>query len=194
MDSTSRLEVETIKEWRSWLENHYQTETEVWLVFDKKDAEKYQLDYTETVEEALCFGWIDGIKKKDGDRLLQRFTPRRTNSHWTELNKERVRRLMALGKMREQGIKVTPNLTVPFEIDHAIITELKKDPDTYQFFRTLPELYIRVRISYIQACKQDSPEYEKRLTKFLAYTAQRRLFGRYDDGGKLTGDYQGDDR
>ena len=193
MDSTSRLEVETIKEWRSWLENHYQTETEVWLVFDKKDAEKYQLDYIETVEEALCFGWVDGIKKKDGDRLLQRFTPRRTNSHWTELNKERVRRLMALGKMREQGIKVTPDLTVPFEIDHIIITELKKDPDTYQFFRTLPELYIRVRISYIQDCKRDSAEYEKRLTKFLNYTAQRRLFGRYDDGGKLTGDYKGDD-
>nr|WP_251138780.1 YdeI/OmpD-associated family protein [Exiguobacterium sp. s166] len=185
--------VEHIGQWRSWLENHHLTETEVWLVFDKKDAEKYQLDYIETVEEALCFGWIDGIKKKDGDRLLQRFTPRRTNSHWTELNKERVRRLMALGKMREQGIKVTPDLTVPFEIDHIIITELKKDPDTYQFFRTLPELYIRVRISYIQDCKRDSAEYEKRLTKFLNYTAQRRLFGRYDDGGKLTGDYKGDD-
>lgn len=193
MEITTQLYVEHIGQWRSWLENHHLTETEVWLVFDKKDAEKYQLDYIETVEEALCFGWIDGIKKKDGDRLLQRFTPRRTNSHWTELNKERVRRLMALGKMREQGIKVTPDLTVPFEIDHIIITELKKDPDTYQFFRTLPELYIRVRISYIQDCKRDSAEYEKRLTKFLNYTTQRRLFGRYDDGGKLTGDYKGDD-
>lgn len=193
MEITTQLYVEHIGQWRSWLENHHLTETEVWLVFDKKDAEKYQLDYIETVEEALCFGWIDGIKKKDGDRLLQRFTPRRTNSHWTELNKERVRRLMALGKMREQGIKVTPDLTVPFEIDHIIITELKKDPDTYQFFRTLPELYIRVRISYIQDCKRDSAEYEKRLTKFLNYTAQRRLFGRYDDEGKLTGDYKGDD-
>lgn len=194
MDSTSRLEVETIMEWRNWLENHHLTETEVWLVFDKKGTGNYQLDYIGTVEEALCFGWIDGIKKKDGDQLLQRFTPRRTNSHWTELNKERVRRLTALGKMREQGLKVTPDLTVPFEIDDAIITELKKNPDTYQFFKTLPELYIRVRISYIQTYKQDSPEYEKRLTKFLAYTAQRRLFGRYDDGGKLTGNYQGDDR
>lgn len=126
MEITTQLYVEHIGQWRSWLENHHLTETEVWLVFDKKDAEKYQLDYIETVEEALCFGWIDGIKKKDGDRLLQRFTPRRTNSHWTELNKERVRRLMALGKMREQGIKVTPDLTVPFEIDHIIITELKK--------------------------------------------------------------------
>lgn len=193
MEITTQLYVEHIGQWRSWLENHHLTETEVWLVFDKKDAEKYQLDYIETVEEALCFGWIDGIKKKDGDRLLQRFTPRRTNSHWTELNKERFRRLMALGKMREQGIKVTPDLTVPFEIDHIIITELKKDPDTYQFFRTLPELYIRVRISYIQDCKRDSAEYAKRLTKFLNYTAQRRLFGRYDDGGKLTGDYKGDD-
>ena len=194
MEITTHLYVEHIGQWRSWLELHHLTEQEIWLTFDKRESGGYQLDYIGTVEEALCFGWIDGIKKKDGDQLLQRFTPRRTNSHWTELNKERVRRLTALGKMREQGLKVTPDLTVPFEIDDAIITELKKNPDTYQFFKTLPELYIRVRISYIQTCKQDSPEYEKRLTKFLAYTAQRRLFGRYDDGGKLTGNYQGDDR
>ena len=68
MEITTQLYVEHIGQWRSWLENHHLTETEVWLVFDKKDAEKYQLDYIETVEEALCFGWIDGIKKKDGDR------------------------------------------------------------------------------------------------------------------------------
>lgn len=193
MDVTSQLYVENIGQWRSWLEIHHQIETEVWLVLDKKGTGNYQLNYIETVEEALCFGWIDGIKKKDGDRLLQRFTPRRTNSHWTELNKERVRRLTALGKMQEQGMKVLPDLETPFGIDEAILEKLKKDAATYQFFKTLPDLYVRVRISYIQEYNPGSPEYEKRLANFLKYTVQGKMLGRWDDGGKLTGTYRGDD-
>lgn len=195
MDITTRLHVERIEEWRNWLESNHLTENEIWLVFHKRDAGDYQLDYIETVEEALCFGWIDGISKKmDHSTKAQRFTPRRKNSHWTELNKERVRRLTALGKMHEQGIKVLPNLETPFEIDEAILEELKKDVATYQFFKTLPDLYVRVRISYIQEHKPGSPEYEKRLANFLKYTAQGKMLGRWDDGGKLTGNYRRDDR
>lgn len=190
MDITTQLHVERIEEWRNWLESNHLTENEIWLVFYKRDAGDYQLDYIETVEEALCFGWIDGISKKmDDSTKAQRFTPRRKNSHWTELNKERVRRLTALGKMHEQGIKVLPNLETPFEIDEAILEELKKDVATYQFFKTLPDLYVRVRISYIQEHKPGSPEYEKRLGNFLKYTAQGKMLGRWDDGGKLTGNY-----
>lgn len=195
MDITTRLHVERIEEWRNWLESNHLTENEIWLVFHKRDAGDYQLDYIETVEEALCFGWIDGISKKmDDSTKAQRFTPRRKNSHWTELNKERVRRLTALGKMHEQGIKVLPNLETPFEIDEVILEKLKKDAATYQFFKTLPDLYVRVRISYIQEYKPGSPEYEKRLANFLKYTAQGKMLGRWDDGGKLTGNYRRDDR
>lgn len=195
MDITTQLHVERIEEWCNWLESNHLTENEIWLVFHKRDAGDYQLDYIETVEEALCFGWIDGISKKmDDSTKAQRITPRRKNSHWTELNKERVRRLTALGKMHEQGIKVLPNLETPFDIDEAILEELKKDAATYQFFKTLPDLYIRVRISYIQEYKPGSPEFEKRLANFLKYTAQGKMLGRWDDGGKLTGNYRRDDR
>ena len=195
MDITTQLHVERIEEWRNWLESNHLTENEIWLVFYKRDARDYQLDYIETVEEALCFGWIDGISKKmDDSTKAQRFTPRRKNSHWTELNKERVRRLTALGKMHEQGRKVLPNLETPFDIDEAILEELKKDATTYQFFKTLPDLYVRVRISYIQEYKPGSLEYEKRLANFLKYTAQGKMLGRWDDGGKLTGNYRRDDR
>lgn len=190
MDITTQLHVERIEEWRNWLESNHLTENEIWLVFYKRDAGDYQLDYIETVEEALCFGWIDGISKKmDDSTKAQRFTPRRKNSHWTELNKERVRRLTALGKMHEQGMKVLPDLETPFDIDEAILEELNKDAATYQFFKTLPDLYVRVRISYIQEYKPGSPEYEKRLANFLKYTAQGKMLGRWDDGGKLTGNY-----
>ena len=195
MDITTQLHVERIEEWRNWLESNHLTENEIWLVFYKRDARDYQLGYIETVEEALCFGWIDGISKKmDDSTKAQRFTPRRKNSHWTELNKERVRRLTALGKMHEQGRKVLPNLETPFDIDEAILEELKKDAATYQFFKTLPDLYVRVRISYIQEYKPGSPGYEKRLANFLKYTAQGKMLGRWDDGGKLTGNYRRDDR
>jgi len=194
MDITTQLHVERIEEWRNWLESNHLTENEIWLVFYKRDARDYQLGYIETVEEALCFGWIDGISKKmDDSTKAQRFTPRRKNSHWTELNKERVRRLTALGKMHEQGRKVLPNLETPFDIDEAILEELKKDAATYQFFKTLPDLYVRVRISYIQEYNPGSPEYEKRLANFLKYTVQGKMLGRWDDGGKLTGTYRGDD-
>lgn len=93
-------------EWRAWLlENHNQF-TEIWLVYYKKDAGKPSIDYDASVEEALCFGWIDSIiKKLDEEKYVRKFTPRKDGNQWSELNKKRVEKILCEGLMTEHGMK-----------------------------------------------------------------------------------------
>jgi uncharacterized protein YdeI (YjbR/CyaY-like superfamily) len=90
--------------WTAWLEDHHATASEVFLVFHRKSANVPNVTYDEAVEEALCFGWIDGIKHKvDDRRYTYRFTPRRDGSAWSDINKERIARLDAANKLRPAG-------------------------------------------------------------------------------------------
>ena len=97
------------QEFRTWLRKHHANRTEIWLIQYKKATGKPSLDYVEAVEEAICFGWIDGfVKTIDSERYATRFTPRRPRSNWTETNKERARRMIAAGKMTAAGRKNLP--------------------------------------------------------------------------------------
>jgi uncharacterized protein YdeI (YjbR/CyaY-like superfamily) len=90
--------------WRAWLDEHHATATEISVVFYRKAAGKPTITYDEAVEEALCFGWIDGIKHKlDGQRYTYRFTPRREGSVWSEINRARLEQLAAAGKIHAAG-------------------------------------------------------------------------------------------
>ncbi len=91
------------------LQKLHDTKKEIWLVQYKKAAKKPSINYVEAVEEAICFGWIDGLEKGiDTERYALRFTPRRPKSNWTETNKERARRLIAEGRMTEAGRATLP--------------------------------------------------------------------------------------
>lgn len=93
-------------EWRRWLEAHHAEEEEAWLVLYKKGFEGYGLGLEEAVEEALCFGWIDGLlRSRDEETYLLRYTPRRRDSVWSMSNIERAERLMREGRMMEAGLK-----------------------------------------------------------------------------------------
>ena len=84
----NRLRVTDRARWRAWLEENHSSETEVWVVFYKKHTGEPSIAYDEAVEEALCFGWIDGvIQRIDDDRYGRRFTPRRDGSSWSAINK-----------------------------------------------------------------------------------------------------------
>ena len=97
------------QEFRTWLRKHHTDRTEIWLIQYKKATGKPCLDYVEAVEEAICFGWIDGfVRTIDSERYAIRFTPRRPKSNWTETNKQRARRMIALGKMTAAGRKRLP--------------------------------------------------------------------------------------
>jgi uncharacterized protein YdeI (YjbR/CyaY-like superfamily) len=92
-------------EWRRWLERHHAEAPEVWLLYFKRHTCRPSVVWAEAVEEALCFGWIDGkVKRVDEDRYLQRWTPRRPTSRWSKVNTEIVERLIADGRMTEAGM------------------------------------------------------------------------------------------
>ena len=97
----------TIDEWRRWLTRHHHDTNGVWLARWKKASGKIPLDYAQIVEEALCFGWIDGVTNTlDDGRQAQLLTPRRRGSGWSPSNKERVQRLVADGRMTDAGMRV----------------------------------------------------------------------------------------
>ena len=109
MDIGETLLVSSSQEWRMWLAQHHEEKKEIWLIYYKKTSGKTGITYEESVEEALCFGWIDGaIKGIDGDTYAGRFTPRRAKSPWSESNRVRVARLLRDGKMTEAGLAVLP--------------------------------------------------------------------------------------
>jgi uncharacterized protein YdeI (YjbR/CyaY-like superfamily) len=91
--------------WRTWLEQNHASKREIWLVLFKKHVEEPCISYDAAVEEALCYGWIDGKLRRIDDRKHQiRFTPRKPKSIWSESNKKRVRKMMAEGRMTEAGL------------------------------------------------------------------------------------------
>jgi uncharacterized protein YdeI (YjbR/CyaY-like superfamily) len=103
------LLVTTRQQWREWLEQHHQDHKEIWLIYYKKTSGKTGISYDESVEEALCFGWIDGaIKGIDAETYAGRFTPRRPKSLWSASNRERVARLLREGCMTKAGLAVLP--------------------------------------------------------------------------------------
>ena len=109
MPERNILSVTCREQFREWLTLHAAEESECWVAVKRgKPVEPDSFYYIDAVEEALCFGWIDSIQKPINGVRMQRFSPRKKNSPWTELNKERVRRLERLGLMTDAGRAVLP--------------------------------------------------------------------------------------
>ncbi len=96
-------------DFRKWLIENHETKKEIWLIQYKKATKKPSIHYVEAVEEAICFGWIDGLEKSmDAERYALRFSPRRTKSNWTNTNKDRARKMIAEGRMTKAGRATLP--------------------------------------------------------------------------------------
>lgn len=185
MEIDSILQVKNRKELRNWLKDNCESMRYCWIIVSIK-PETDKILYLDAVEEALCFGWIDGVKKKSDDNLIQRLSPRSKNSNWTELNKERVRRLNEKGLMTRGGKSVLPNMEVSsFVIYELIEKRLKEDPIAYKNFRNFPDLYKRVRIDTIQSVKKQEGLYNKRIDKFIENTKKNIMYGSWHDNGRL---------
>ncbi|MGM0896687.1 MAG: YdeI/OmpD-associated family protein [Bacillota bacterium] len=188
MEIENLLNVTTREQLRAWLEENSTTEKCCWVMVSVTERPGV-VRYLDAVEEALCFGWIDGIMKKTSDtELAQRLSPRKKNSNWTELNKERVRRLEKLGLMTEQGLNILPDMRPEsFTIDPEIEARLKQDPQVYENFMNFPELYRRIRIDNIQGYKHDDRDiFDKRLDKLIEHTRNNKMYGQWDDNGRLS--------
>lgn len=179
MEITETLYVTDRDTWRAWLAEYHATATEIWLIYPKKATGKPGIPYDHAVEEALCYGWIDSLEKSlDTERLAQRFTPRRPKSNWTELNKERARRLIAAGKMESAGQAVLPDLTpIPLVIPADIQAALEVEPPAWENFQNFPEYYQRIRIQAIEEVRKQPETYQQRLALLVKHTARNRMFG-----------------
>ncbi|MEO1236789.1 MAG: YdeI/OmpD-associated family protein [Planctomycetota bacterium] len=188
METQVCLGIASRSAWRAWLEDNHRSSTEAWLATTRR-SEAGAVEYLDAVEEALCFGWIDGIAKRleDTPFTAQRFTPRRRRSHWTELNKQRVRRLKTLGLMRPAGLAAVPDFDEPFKVAIDIAARISALPEAATHFRAFPPLYVRVRVGYIEEMRKRPAEFEKRLNNFIRHTAHGKLFGNWNDGGRLSG-------
>jgi uncharacterized protein YdeI (YjbR/CyaY-like superfamily) len=104
LDDLERMTAPDRAAWRTWLAEHHASSPGIWLVYFKKASGKPSITYDEAVEEALCFGWIDSrMNSLDDERYMQVFTPRKTGSIWSKVNKERIERMVAAGQITEAG-------------------------------------------------------------------------------------------
>ena len=164
-------------EWRSWLEEHFETENEVWFVFPTVDSGEKGVTYNDAVEEAICFGWIDGrAGTLDETHQLRRFTPRRKGSSYSQPN---IERLMA---MDEQGLihakiraSVEELINTPFAFPEDILDAIRQDETAWANYQTFTESYKRIRVAYIDAARKRPAEFQKRLDNFIRKTRENKL-------------------
>ncbi|MEO0469997.1 MAG: YdeI/OmpD-associated family protein [Bacteroidota bacterium] len=163
--------------WRAWLNAHFQTAKEVWLLYPKKHTGKPRILYNDAVEEALCFGWIDSINKAfDPDHGMQRFTPRKPKSAFSQPNKERLRWLADHDLIHPSVLPaVQPILSEGFHFPTDIIRLLAQHTQAFEFYRNCTPAYQRIRIAYIDAARKRPEEFEKRLNNFIAKCAEGKL-------------------
>ena len=172
---------------RQWLACHASGESECWVRVKRGRPDSADVFYyIDAVEEALCFGWIDSTYAVIDGVRMQRFTPRRKNSNWTELNKERVRRLEKLDLMTDAGRAVLPAMGArSFRIDPDIEAALKR-ARAWSKFRAFPALYQRVRAGNVAFYKKRDPVlYEAALSNLIEKTKKGRMFGEWNDYGRL---------
>lgn len=166
-------------EWRKWLKKNYKTEKEIWLVYYKKDSGRPRIAYNDAVEEALCFGWIDStVRKLDEERFAQKFSPRKPKSGYSQANKERLRKLIAEGKVAKDVLATLGDLAEEkFEIPTDILKAIKANKTAWKNFQNFSETYKRIRIAFIDGARKRPEEFKKRLNYFIKMTEKNKQFG-----------------
>jgi len=177
------LYVSDAASWRAWLAANHDSADEIWLVYYTKASGMPSIPYGAAVDEALCFGWIDSIVKKYGPHSrAQRFTPRRPGSRLSEMNKERMRRMVAAGRMTPAGLAAAGDvLDEPFVIPDDILAALQADEAAWRNFQTFPESYQRIRVGFVNGSRNRQDVFEKRLAYLVRMSAQNKRFGMLQD-------------
>ena len=178
-------------QWRKWLGRNHDKSSGVWLIFYKKDSGKATVEYDAAVEEALCFGWIDSIiKKVDDERYKRKFTPRRTGSRWSELNKKRVGKLIKQGRMTEAGLlrvekakesgrwcepgRPEISFDIPAELEAGLAKN--KNKKARAFFERLAPTYRRQFIGWISVAKRQDTR-DRRVKEAIASLERGKKLG-----------------
>ncbi|HSR89097.1 MAG TPA: YdeI/OmpD-associated family protein [Candidatus Udaeobacter sp.] len=180
------LYVSDRKSWREWLSKNYNKESEIWLIYYRKDSGKPRISYNDAVEEALCYGWIDStIKSIDKESFAQRFSVRKKTSNLSQMNKERIYKLIAQKQMTKAGLAaishvfdVAKDKEKSVTISPDILKPLKANKEAWENFQSFPESYKRIRIAYIESRKRHGDDqFIKSLTHFINMTAKNKRIG-----------------
>src|SRR5712691_2799868 len=155
-------------EFRAWLEEHYAEARELWVGFRKKGSGSPSITWPEAVDEALCFGWIDGIRKSiDDTSYTIRFTPRKRGSIWSDVNTARVHELTKLGRMHPAGLEAFAKRDAKragvysyerrnAQLDPAYEQRLKANEKAWELFSARPPWYRRAAVSWVMSAKQEA--------------------------------------
>ncbi len=182
------ISFKTQNEFRKWLEKNYNSSIGIWLRFYKKESGASSITHEEALDEAMCFGWIDGqLNKYDDKSWLQKFTPRRSKSIWSKRNAERCEQLIKLGKMKPSGFKEIngakedgrwqkvydspANMKIPDDF----IEKLSQNKKALQFFETLNRANLYAISWRLQTAKRPATR-ENRIKKIIEMLSKGEKF------------------
>lgn len=150
------------QEWRAWLSRHHDSEKEVWVGLYKKASGRVTMTWSQAVDEALCFGWIDSVVRRvDDDARMQRFSPRRKGSHWSKVNVAKVAELEAAGRM-------TPAGRAAFEArSHANTGRASFERDEPAAFAPEQEAALRANTAAWEWFRAQAPYYQRTATHWV---------------------------
>jgi uncharacterized protein YdeI (YjbR/CyaY-like superfamily) len=171
-------------DFRAWLEKHHDSEKELMMRLYKVHARDKGIGYREALDEALCFGWIDGVRKAlDDDSFVQRFTPRRARSYWSAVNIKRANELVAEGRMhsaghaafkeRDKSAKARYSFeNRPQSLDAALEKQFRANTTAWAYWESCPPYYKRVVSFYVMGAKRDETR-QRRLANVIRHSAKR---------------------
>ncbi len=170
--------------WRAWLQENHESKQAVWLIYYKKKANKPSLSWSEAVDEALCFGWIDSTAKPiDEDTYKQFFTKRKPKSVWSKVNKEKIIRLSEEGLMKEAGLacieiaKQNGSWTILDEVEELIIPDdleaaFSSQEGSKDFFMSLSKSVRKMMLSWLVLAKRAATR-QQRINEIVERAAQK---------------------
>ncbi len=172
---------------RKWLEKNHNKKDELWLGYYKKSSGKESITYKQAVDEALCFGWIDGIVKGiDEEKYCQRYTPRRLKSIWSAVNIKKIAELTKAGRMHEAGLKAFNNRDLKqaglysFEqkeiiMPAAFLKKLKSNKSAWRYFSNMPTGYQKTATWWVISAKQEETKLRRLETLIKDSDAGRKI-------------------
>jgi uncharacterized protein YdeI (YjbR/CyaY-like superfamily) len=178
----------TPADWRRWLAKHHASADELWVGFYKRGSGKPSITWPESVDEALCFGWIDGVRKTLGETsYMIRFSPRRPDSIWSAINVRRVGELTKARRMRPAGVRAfekrTAKKTAVYSFEQrkaaklpaSYARRLKENPAAWRFFSGQAPWYQRVMAFWVTSAKQEETRLRRLATLIADSMAGRRV-------------------
>jgi uncharacterized protein YdeI (YjbR/CyaY-like superfamily) len=178
---------QTVDQWSNWLDEHHDSESEVWLVFYKRHTGVKSISHSDALDEALCFGWVDSlVKRLDESRYAIKFTPRKVDSRWSTINRKRYAALKAAGRLKPSGIDRAPTdrsydprpppFQMPATVPRYIQAALKKQPAAWRYFEGLAPSHRRRYIGWIESAKREETK-ARRLQEAIRLLTAGKLLG-----------------